>query len=51
MAEAHLLSRYDALIVTSAIEAGCDILYSEDMQHDRTIGVLTIRNPFVERIS
>jgi predicted nucleic acid-binding protein len=51
LAEAHLLSFYDALIVASAIEAGCDILYSEDMQHDRTIGVLTIRNPFVERIS
>ena len=51
LAEAHPLSFYDALIVASAIEAGCDILYSEDMQHDRTIGLLTIRNPFVERIS
>jgi predicted nucleic acid-binding protein len=42
------LSFYDALIVASAIEAGCDTLYSEDMQHGRTIGDLTIRNPFSE---
>ena len=41
-------SFYDALIVASAIEAGCETLYSEDMQHGRTIGTLTIRNPFVE---
>lgn len=41
-------SFYDALIVASAIEAGCDTLYSEDMQHGRTIGKLTIRNPFLE---
>ena len=43
-------SFYDALIVASAIEAGCDTLYSEDMQHDRAIGGLTIRNPFIESI-
>jgi predicted nucleic acid-binding protein len=46
LAETHRLSFYDALIVASAIEAGCDILYSEDMQHGRAIGRLTIRNPF-----
>jgi predicted nucleic acid-binding protein len=27
---------------------GCEILYSEDLQHGRVIGGLTIRNPFVE---
>jgi predicted nucleic acid-binding protein len=40
-------SFYDALIVSSAIEAGCDTLYSEDMQHGRSIGGLTIINPFI----
>lgn len=40
-------SFYDALIVASAIEAGCDTIYSEDMQHGRAIGGLTIRNPFI----
>jgi len=38
---------YDALIVASALEAGCTTLVSEDMQDGRVIdGRLTIRNPF-----
>jgi predicted nucleic acid-binding protein len=36
------------LIVASAIEAGCNVLYSEDMQHGRTFGRLAIANPFLE---
>ena len=48
LAEDHRLSFYDALIVASAIEAGCDILYSEDMQHGHNIGGLAIVNPFLE---
>jgi len=47
LARDHGLSIYDALIVVSAIEAGCDILYTEDMQHGRTIGDLAIVNPFL----
>jgi predicted nucleic acid-binding protein len=50
LAGEHGFSFYDALIVASAIEAGCDTLYSEDMQHGRTIGKLTIRNPFVKEV-
>ena len=48
LARDHNLAFYDALIVASAIEAGCDILYSEDMQHGRIIGGLAIVNPFHE---
>jgi predicted nucleic acid-binding protein len=48
LARDHGFAFYDALIVAAAIEAGCDILYSEDMQHGRAIGGLTIRNPFVD---
>jgi predicted nucleic acid-binding protein len=48
LARDHGLSFYDALIVAAAIETGCDILYSEDMQHGRTIGGLAIVNPFLE---
>ena len=48
LARDHGLAFYDALIVTTAIEAGCDTLYSEDMQHGRAIGGLTIVNPFLE---
>jgi predicted nucleic acid-binding protein len=51
LARDHALSFYDALIVAAAIEAGCDILYSEDMQHGRTIGGLAIINPFLESAS
>lgn len=48
LARDHGLAFYDALIVASAIEAECDILYSEDMQHGRGIGGLTMVNPFIE---
>ena len=47
LAEGHRLSFYDALIVAAAIEAGCDTLFTEDMQHGRTIGGLNIVNPFL----
>ncbi|MDE2376770.1 PIN domain-containing protein [Bradyrhizobium sp.] len=46
LASNHALAFYDALIVAAAIEAGCDTLYSEDMQHGRSIGGLSIVNPF-----
>jgi predicted nucleic acid-binding protein len=48
LAEDHVISFYDALIVASAIEAGCDTLFTEDMQHGRRIGGLAIVNPFLE---
>jgi predicted nucleic acid-binding protein len=44
----HQFSWYDALIVSSAIEAGCTTLYSEDMHHGLTVdGALKIINPFL----
>ena len=47
LAQEHSLSFYDALIVASALEANCEVLFTEDMQHGRTIGTLTVRNPFI----
>ena len=47
LARDHGLAFYDALIVASSVEAGCDTLFTEDMQHARTIGPVTIRNPFI----
>jgi predicted nucleic acid-binding protein len=47
LARDHGFAFYDALIVAAAIEAGCDVLYSEDMQHGRSIGGLAIVNPFL----
>lgn len=38
---------YDALIVATALENNCTVVYSEDMQHDMLIdGNLKIINPF-----
>ena len=48
LAEDHRLSFYDALIVAASIEAGCDTLFTEDMQHGRKFGGLTIVNPFTK---
>lgn len=41
------LSWYDSLIVASAIEGQCDVLYSEDLQHGQQFGKLRIANPFL----
>jgi len=41
------LAWYDSLIVASAIEGQCDVLYSEDFQDGQQIGSVTISNPFV----
>jgi predicted nucleic acid-binding protein len=39
------LSFWDAMVVQAAIEAGCDKLYSEDMNADQRFGSLVIVNP------
>jgi predicted nucleic acid-binding protein len=39
-------SFYDALIVASALAAGCTRLLSEDLQHGQRVGDLTIVDPF-----
>jgi predicted nucleic acid-binding protein len=47
LAERYGLSTYDAMIAASAILAGCDTLWSEDMQHGMTFkDGLRIVNPF-----
>ncbi len=46
-AERYQLQIYDAIIVASAVIAGCTTLYSEDMHNGLVIDGLTIRNPFV----
>jgi predicted nucleic acid-binding protein len=44
----HQLSFWDALIVKAASVAGCRQLYTEDLQHDRVIDGVRVRNPFLE---
>jgi len=47
IAEKHGLSVYDAMIVASALLAGCNTLVSEDMRHGQVLdGRLKVRNPF-----
>ncbi len=48
LATRHGLKIYDALIVSAALAAKCEVLYTEDMQHGRMFhGRLTLENPFV----
>jgi predicted nucleic acid-binding protein len=50
----NLVGRYDfqifdGIIIAAALEANCDILYSEDMQHGQIIeNSLKIINPFAD---
>lgn len=47
IAQQHGYQIYDALVIAAALEAGCDTLFSEDLQDGQTLGgQLTIRNPF-----
>ncbi len=40
------ISFWDALMVTSALELGCSILWTEDLNHTQKYGDLQILNPF-----
>jgi predicted nucleic acid-binding protein len=40
------LSFWDALVVQAAIDAGCDRLYSEDLNASQRFGSLVVVNPF-----
>ena len=42
----HRLSWHDSLIVAAAMEGGCGVLYSEDLQAGQRLGDLQIENPF-----
>jgi predicted nucleic acid-binding protein len=42
----HGLSFWDALVLRAARQAGCSVIFSEDMQDEREIDGLQIVNPF-----
>jgi predicted nucleic acid-binding protein len=47
LAKRYQLSTFDAMIAASALEAGCDTLWSEDMQHGMNLDKrLHVVNPF-----
>lgn len=43
----YRLPWYDSVIVAAARESGCEILYTEDFQHEQRFGELRVRNPFL----
>ncbi|NJD86890.1 MAG: PIN domain-containing protein [Betaproteobacteria bacterium] len=45
--QAHSFSVWDGLIVQAALDARCDVLLSEDLQHGRRFGDLEVANPFL----
>ena len=46
LAQRHQLSFYDAHVVASALHAGAQTLFSEDLHHGLQIQRLRIQNPF-----
>ncbi len=47
LAKKYKYSYYDSLILASALSAGCNTIFTEDMQHGQVIeNSLTINNPF-----
>ena len=49
--ERYKYSFYDSLIIATALESKCTVIYSEDLQHKQIIKKkLEIRNPFITSI-
>lgn len=46
--ERYQYSFYDSLIIAAAMEAECEVILSEDMQHGQQIDGVRITNPFLE---
>lgn len=51
LARDHELPFYDALIVAAALDASCEVLCSEDLQHGQKFGALRVENPFRRHVS
>jgi predicted nucleic acid-binding protein len=46
LAQRWQLSHWDALVVQAALDAGCSVLYTEDLQAGQRFGELEVVNPF-----
>jgi predicted nucleic acid-binding protein len=50
LGERYRLSHWDSVIVSAALNARCDTLYSEDMQDGQVFeNRLTVKNPFADQ--
>lgn len=43
----YKISWWDALVINSANELGCAVLWTEDLNHGQRYGGVTVRNPFL----
>jgi predicted nucleic acid-binding protein len=43
----YQISWWDALVLNSAVESGCSILWTEDLQSGRNYAGVQVRNPFL----
>ena len=50
LADAHQLSRWDAVMLSAAADAKCRLLLSEDLQEGFTWRGVTVTNPFAARL-
>ena len=50
ISQRHRLSYWDGAILAAARAAGCDIVYSEDMNHGQDYGGVRVVNPFADRL-
>lgn len=44
----HGIQVFDAVVLATARQAGCDFLISEDLTHDRDYDGITVLNPFAD---
>lgn len=52
LGERYGYSYFDSLMLASALEQGCNVVYSEDMQHGQVVeNLLRIINPFMESVN
>lgn len=43
----HRISFWDAMILSSAISLGADVVFSEDLHHGMKVAGITVQNPFL----
>lgn len=48
LAQEHQLSHWDGLVVQAALDAGCGVLFTEDLQAGQRFGDLEAVNPFAQ---
>lgn len=48
LSQRHRISHWDGLVVQAALDAGCEVLFTEDLQAGQRFGDLEIVDPFAD---